>query len=190
MTDRSRWELVLDLLKQEEWVSTAAICSPDVGGSEGTRRLRELRARGFAISKRKKVGSTQFEYHLIESAEEREDRIDTAILDAETKKYRGVSLRGVGTPLEPTPYARPVSGRHIADDSESRRAALGGSLPFVAWHGSSRTGYTAKHRGFSMSVKEWSSAVYWAVTRPDGTQASGKADTLVEAKRAALEIAL
>jgi hypothetical protein len=180
MTDRSRWELVLDLLKQEEWVSTAAICTPEVGGSEGTRRLRELRARGFAISKRKKFGSTQFEYHLLS---------DQELLDQQAIP-QNVAEKIVTNLREPTPYAQSTSGRHIADDSESRRAALGGSLPFVAWHGTSHTGFTAKHRGYSMSVKEWTSAVYWAVTRPDGTQASGKADTLVEAKRAALEIAL
>jgi hypothetical protein len=190
MTDRSRWELVLDLLREQEWVSTAAICTPDVGGSEGTRRLRELRARGFAISKRKKVGSTQFEYHLLSDQE----RLDQQAIPENVAEKIVTNLK------EPTPYARPTSGVHPADDSAARRAALSGEplwnaagnkpLPFVAWHGSSHTGYTAKYRGFSMSVKEWSSAVYWACTRPDGTQASGKADTLLDAKRAALEIAL
>lgn len=36
----------------------------DVGGSEGCRRLRELRRLGYVIEKRRKHDSTQFEYRI------------------------------------------------------------------------------------------------------------------------------
>jgi hypothetical protein len=55
---------VLDRLKAQEWVSGPDLCHPDVGGSEGLRRLRELRAAGYAIEKRKRMESDAYEYRL------------------------------------------------------------------------------------------------------------------------------
>lgn len=53
---------VLRLLLDGHWHGTHEISSPDVGGTEGTRRLRELRADGHAIEKRKREGSDEYEY--------------------------------------------------------------------------------------------------------------------------------
>lgn len=55
---------VLGLLKRGGWHSTMDVNDVDGGGSEGCRRLRELRAMGYVIEKRRKVGSDQFEYRL------------------------------------------------------------------------------------------------------------------------------
>lgn len=45
---------VLEVLTSHanEWVNGPALCHPDVGGSEGLRRLRELRADGYIIEMR------------------------------------------------------------------------------------------------------------------------------------------
>lgn len=51
----------------DEWVPGFELASPEVGGSEGLRRLRELRAdHGYVIKKRKMQGSTAYEYRLVE----------------------------------------------------------------------------------------------------------------------------
>ena len=71
-TSQGRRAAVLRLLKDGGWVSTSQLCDPSVGGNEGTRRLREVRevvrsgaVRGWKdIEKRKREGSTQFEYRL------------------------------------------------------------------------------------------------------------------------------
>jgi hypothetical protein len=66
----ARREQVWNLLLDEEWHTTAEISSAAVGGSEGTRRLRELRARCAVhllpgcIEKRKALEGTQYEYRL------------------------------------------------------------------------------------------------------------------------------
>ena len=52
------------LLSDLDWHSTAEINSPAIGGSEGTRRLREIRAAGSIIEKRRRADSDQFEYRL------------------------------------------------------------------------------------------------------------------------------
>lgn len=56
---------VLNVLKDGAWHSTVELSVSSSGGSEGTRRLRELRALGYQVEKRKKADSTQFEYRLI-----------------------------------------------------------------------------------------------------------------------------
>ena len=62
-----RQQNVLNLLRSQEWSSTVEISSVEVGGSEGMRRLRELRVdHGYNIIKRHKEGSTQYEYKLVE----------------------------------------------------------------------------------------------------------------------------
>jgi hypothetical protein len=63
-TSTSRRENVLSLLSDGSWHGTAEICSVNVGGSEGCRRLRELRKHGWTVEKRRKTDSTQFEYRL------------------------------------------------------------------------------------------------------------------------------
>lgn len=55
---------VLALLHDGQWHATCEICAPHVGGSEGTRRLRELRAEGHRIVKRHKDDSDQWDYRL------------------------------------------------------------------------------------------------------------------------------
>ena len=73
MTDlsKAKWR-VLHLLRAESriagsegWVDAQAIREA-AAGSEGLRRLRELRKHGFVIEKRKIKKSRLFEYRLIE----------------------------------------------------------------------------------------------------------------------------
>lgn len=64
----SRRENVYNLLAAGGWHNTVAINSPEVGGSEGTRRLREIRRdlpTWSTIEKRKAQGSTTWEYRLV-----------------------------------------------------------------------------------------------------------------------------
>jgi predicted DNA-binding ArsR family transcriptional regulator len=57
----SRRMRVLELLETGGWFTTIEINA--VGGTEGTRRLRELRGMGYNIEKRRTEGR-QFEYKL------------------------------------------------------------------------------------------------------------------------------
>lgn len=51
--------------RQGTWVPGFEIASPEVGGSEGLARLRELRLyHDFTIEKRKMAGSTAYEYRI------------------------------------------------------------------------------------------------------------------------------
>lgn len=59
-------EQVLQLLKSQEWSTTMEINA--VGGSEGTRRLREIR-QIFPCEKRKAAIGTQYEYRLLTKEE-------------------------------------------------------------------------------------------------------------------------
>jgi hypothetical protein len=47
------------------WVAGYRLLSPSVGGSEGLRRLRELRAEGYEIRKKRKPGSAVYHYKMI-----------------------------------------------------------------------------------------------------------------------------
>ena len=51
------------------WIAGFQIACPEVGGSEGLKRLRELRTDGWPIIKRKSAGSTAYEYCLPLNAE-------------------------------------------------------------------------------------------------------------------------
>ena len=66
---RSRRLRVYVLLQDGLWHKTAEINSAECGGTEGTRRLRELRAKaaqmGGRIEKRKAAQGTQFEYRWV-----------------------------------------------------------------------------------------------------------------------------
>lgn len=58
---------VLALLRANAnaWVRGSRIASPEVGGSEGLRRVRELRAKGWYIEQRRRGDSTEREYRLV-----------------------------------------------------------------------------------------------------------------------------
>lgn len=60
---------VLRILQDGRWHSTAELDHPAVGGSEGTRRLRELRKLGYTIEKRRHEGHDDFEYRLLSVTE-------------------------------------------------------------------------------------------------------------------------
>jgi biotin operon repressor len=47
------------------WVPGYKLASLEVGGSEGLKRLRELRDEGFKIEKRKMKGSSAYEYKVV-----------------------------------------------------------------------------------------------------------------------------
>lgn len=64
----TRKELVLKLLQSREWTSTMEI--NEVGGSEGTKRVRELRAQGYPILTRPREKGSQWEYRLVQSGDE------------------------------------------------------------------------------------------------------------------------
>lgn len=49
---------------QGRWIPGYELANSEVGGSEGLKRLRELRAKGWPIDKRKVTGSTAYEYRL------------------------------------------------------------------------------------------------------------------------------
>lgn len=56
---------ILALLETREWVTTSEICTRAVGGTNGTARVRELRAEhGYDIECRRKPGSPDWEYTL------------------------------------------------------------------------------------------------------------------------------
>lgn len=61
-------ERVLALMKDREWYPGHVIASPEVGGSEGLRRLRELRADGYDIERRRTPNGTTNDYRLIDRA--------------------------------------------------------------------------------------------------------------------------
>ena len=61
----TRRALVRTLLEDGLWHSTAEICAPSIGGSEGTRRLRELRKLGLPVEMRKKTGTDMYEYRVM-----------------------------------------------------------------------------------------------------------------------------
>lgn len=63
----NRREKVLHYLLQRHgmWVTGYELTSPTVGGSEGLRRLREIRASGVTqIEMRKRPGSDAYEYRI------------------------------------------------------------------------------------------------------------------------------
>lgn len=54
---------VLHLMLDRQWHPAPAICDPAVGGSEGLRRLRELRSEGWWVEKRRATEGV-WEYRL------------------------------------------------------------------------------------------------------------------------------
>jgi len=64
ITLEGRRGMVLDLLNDGEWHKGSEISGPDVGGSEGLRRLRELREAGYTIDKIKDPCGDGYLYRL------------------------------------------------------------------------------------------------------------------------------
>ena len=60
----TRRKAVLDLLSDGQKHKTSEISSPETGGTDGTRRLRELRAEGHNICKEKDAETDQWLYWL------------------------------------------------------------------------------------------------------------------------------
>lgn len=58
----SKKEAVRKRLGRRRWVPGYELTKPGVGGTEGLRRLRELRAEGHKIEKRRAKTGSYFEY--------------------------------------------------------------------------------------------------------------------------------
>ncbi len=169
LSSKTRKQLVLDLLEaahgtpREGWVNTADINSPTVGGTEGTRRLRELKADGYLIEKRKHPDPdvSQFQYRLA----------------------------GHYTPPQPKLTGRIVSGTSDrGDDPERDRDAH--TLPWVTWRPGRAGSMTARHRDTDLWVSpalnnQW---VWRASSQTIGLIGTGFASTMTDAKRAAVAI--
>lgn len=69
--DRSKTEVVLEMLESGKWIPGPEFCRPDTGGTDGLRRVRKLRAQGHQIEKRRQMvnGSPTYtwEYRLVTS---------------------------------------------------------------------------------------------------------------------------
>lgn len=63
----TRKEKVLKVLEANSgtWIDGHVLCHPEIGGSEGLRRLRELRADGHIIEMRKKPGAATRQYRIV-----------------------------------------------------------------------------------------------------------------------------
>lgn len=76
VTRRERVAAALEdaLLRGDGWVDGYELCHPAIGGSEGLRRLRELRADGMPVEKRLKPGrpkgSTVYQYRIRQQTSE------------------------------------------------------------------------------------------------------------------------
>lgn len=73
ISNMSRKEQILEVLRENkgEWVDGTRLASPEVGGSEGLRRLRELRTDGYSIQQRRHPDPERgiWQYRLIDRAE-------------------------------------------------------------------------------------------------------------------------
>lgn len=61
----TRKQRVYAALKSRRWTPGFELTTPEVGGSEGLRRLRELRADGYDIKVRRSTDGDYFEYRLV-----------------------------------------------------------------------------------------------------------------------------
>ena len=80
VNSKTRRNRVYQVLRDGGWHKTAALSNADTGGSEGMRRLRELRQEceaglrpGWKTVTKRRVGgdSTQYEYRLVSDGEQR-----------------------------------------------------------------------------------------------------------------------
>lgn len=64
---KTRKQLVFEFLwvNRDRWVTGPEIANEEVGGSEGLRRLREIRAMGLTIAERKHATRAVWEYRMI-----------------------------------------------------------------------------------------------------------------------------
>ncbi len=63
--NKTRKQKVYDYLKKRrKYVPGHELTTPEVGGTEGLRRVRELRAEGTSISVRRSATTGQWEYRL------------------------------------------------------------------------------------------------------------------------------
>ncbi len=65
VTGRKREVLIRLLEAREDWVGGPELASVRCGGSEGLRRLRELRELGHVIEKKRLEGHNYFSYRLV-----------------------------------------------------------------------------------------------------------------------------
>lgn len=56
--------LALNVINGTPWIPVYDICTPQIGGSQGDRRLRELRMKGWPIQKRRIKNGDAYEYAL------------------------------------------------------------------------------------------------------------------------------
>lgn len=153
-SDQTRKEQVLAKLKSKagEWINGTELANEEVGGSEGLKRLRELKSEGWLIQMRKNPaqGSDQFQYRIAVQL-----RTDGTLAYYDPTKHpedhRGPS--GLPTPRRdpsPQPGQAPKSGgfwgshetdRHTERKSwnEWKRAKKApGTLECVFWIGKQR----------------------------------------------------
>jgi hypothetical protein len=174
LSGMTRKEAVLELLRsaQEDrgrdsgWVTTAEINSKEVGGTEGTRRLRDLRADGYIIEKRKHPDPAvdQFQYRLAGRYEPPQPKLIGRVTSKEE------------------------SGGVVMDDLDTRDGLPPRDLPWVSWRPGRSGSMTAKHAGWDLWVapamnNTW---VWRAAGPPEGRIGIGHAPTLADAKRAAV----
>jgi hypothetical protein len=162
LSTKTRKELVLDALRGGDWVNTATISDKAVGGSEGLRRLRELRAAGYLIEKRRHPDPDvdQFQYKLVE-----------------------------GTFHPDAPFVK--DGQKVtAVDGEGRTVYSGTvatPLPWVSWTPQRAGSLIAKFHKCDLWVSPSIAGGWvWRAAAPDRLIDSGKADGTVEAKEAAI----
>jgi len=65
LTGRKREVLIRLLEAKEDWVGGPELATVRCGGSEGLRRLRELRQLGHTIEKKRLEGHNYFSYRLV-----------------------------------------------------------------------------------------------------------------------------
>lgn len=75
----TRRDRVLSLLQRGGWFSGPEIANERVGGSEGLRRLRELRADGWEIDERPVKGSNVHQYRLVGRVASETSKPETAV---------------------------------------------------------------------------------------------------------------
>jgi hypothetical protein len=71
---KTRIGKVLNVLKDGLWHAGHELTGPAAGGSEGLRRLRELKERGYRIEARRIAGRASWEYKWIEAWAFKEER--------------------------------------------------------------------------------------------------------------------
>ena len=63
---KTAYKRVLALMSDGNWHDGHEITHPNIGGSEGKRRLREMKAKGYQYEKRRKESSQgTFQYRLL-----------------------------------------------------------------------------------------------------------------------------